>query len=76
MILLPLQVASAVFAIANVVTDFHNAMLQLLSESGGVGMIGKQNYSHSNSPWPILVPLAFDIIVMIPHARQRTCPLL
>ena len=64
------------FAIANVATDFRNAMLQLLSESGGVGMIGKQNYSHSNSPGPILAPLAFDvIIVMIPHPQQCMCPL-
>ena len=68
-------IASAVFAIVNVATDFRNAMLQLLSESGGVGMIGGGNYPHSNSPGPILAPLAFDVIVMISHARQHTCPL-
>ena len=63
------------FAAANIATDFRNAMLQLLSESGGIGMIGKQDYFYSNSPGPILAPLAFDVIVMIPHTQQRMYPL-
>ena len=70
-----IAIASAVFAIANVTTDFRNVMLQLLSESGGIGMIGKQDYFYSNSPGPILAPLTFDVIVMIPYERQCMCPL-
>ena len=64
--------ASVVFVITIVATAFRNAMLQLIFESGGVGMIGNQNHSHSNLPWPILATLTFDIIIMIPHSQQHT----
>ena len=48
-------------------------MLQLVSASGGVGMVGKRNHLHLNLPGPILAPLASLISPSWFHTHNNAC---